>query len=149
MAGLVLALWLPSALYASALAAPRATPPVRATRFSTTNVPPAVKAAVTRLYPTVTAIQWEQEGKNYEASLTYKGRHESVLLAANGTLLETEIRIPATQLPASVRQYVTRHYRGKAIDEAAEIHRANGQKTYEAEVAGKDLLFSDTGAFIR
>ena len=51
-------------------------------------------------------------------------------------------------LPASVRDYVTKHHTGKKIKEAAEIVNAHGKKTYEAEVGGKDLIFDEKGQFI-
>lgn len=119
------------------------------TRLTAPDVPPAVKAALARLYPGVAAIDWDEEAGKYEASFTHKGQSLSVLLDRRGAVLETETRIPVAQLPADVRQSVARLYPGQAIKEAALIRRAGGQTVYEAEVAGHDRLFDKSGQPVR
>ena len=78
-----------------------------------------------------------------------QGKHLSLVIDAKGTVLETETTIAVSSLPESVRSYVTKHHAGKSIKEAAEIVDAKGQKRYEAEVGGKDLLFDEKGGFIK
>ena len=105
----------------------------------------AMEARLTQVYPGVRGIKWDKEGKNYEAGFTYNGKAMSVVMDATGSILETETTITTAQLPQSVRDYVTRNYKGKKIAEAAEIVDAKGVKTYEAEVGNKDLLFDSNG----
>ncbi|WP_461129666.1 PepSY-like domain-containing protein [Spirosoma aerophilum] len=112
-------------------------------------VPAAAKTTVARLYPGVKAVKWEKEGGNYEAGLTHNGKELSLVIDAKGNVLETETTIRVSSLPATVRDYVTKHHAGKKIKEAAEIVDANGRKTYEAEVGGKDLMFDANGQFIK
>lgn len=113
------------------------------------DVPTAAKAAVARLYPGVKGVKWEKEGSNYEAGLKHNGKQLSLVIDAKGHVLETETTMAVSALPASVREYVTKHYAGKKISEAAEIVDAKGKKTYEAEVGGKDLMFDEKGQFIK
>lgn len=115
----------------------------------TIDVPAAAKATVARLYPGVKAVKWEKEAGNYEAGLTHNGKELSLVIDAKGNVLETETTIAVSALPSSVRDYVAKHHAGKKIKEAAEIVTANGRKTYEAEVGGKDLLFDDKGQLIQ
>ncbi|MVM33680.1 hypothetical protein GO755_26815 [Spirosoma sp. HMF4905] len=115
----------------------------------TIDVPAAAKATVARLYPGVKNVKWEKEDGNYEAGLTHNGKELSLVIDAKGNVLETETTIAESALPASVREYVAKHYAGKKIKEAAEIVDAKGKKTYEAEVGGKDLIFDEKGQFIK
>ncbi len=115
----------------------------------TIDVPAAAKASVARLYPGAKSVKWEKEDGNYEAGLTHNGKALSLVIDAKGNVLETETTIAVSALPASVRDYVTKHHAGKKIKEAAEIVDAKGTKTYEAEVGGKDLMFDSKGQFIK
>ncbi|WP_018621533.1 PepSY-like domain-containing protein [Spirosoma luteum] len=112
-------------------------------------VPAAVKATVAKLYPGVKDVKWEKEDGNYEAGLTHNGKKLSLVIDAKGNVLETETTIMGSALPASVQEYVAKHYAGKKIKEAAEIVDAKGKKTYEAEIGGKDLIFDAKGQFIK
>ncbi|GAB4043245.1 PepSY-like domain-containing protein [Spirosoma jeollabukense] len=113
------------------------------------DVPAAAKATVAKLYPGAKEVKWEMEGKNYEAGITQNGKDLSLIIDAKGNLIETETEIAVSALPAAVREYVTRHYTGKKIKEAAEIVNAKGKKTYEAEIGGKDLIFDEKGQRIK
>ncbi|QHV95355.1 PepSY-like domain-containing protein [Spirosoma endbachense] len=115
----------------------------------TIDVPAAAKATVARLYPGAKAVKWEKEDGNYEAGLTHNGKELSLVIDAKGNVLETEMTIAESALPASVRAYVAKHHAGKTIKEAAEIVDAKGRKTYEAAVGGKDLIFDEKGQFIK
>lgn len=109
------------------------------------NTPAAVKAAITRLYPTAKRVKFEKEDGAYEAGFTHNGKSMSVVLDAKGTVKETETQIALSALPAAVRDYVAKHHADKKIREAAEIVDAEGKKIYEAEVGGKDLMFTVKG----
>jgi|GEM_PF-772795 len=111
----------------------------------TDNTPEAVKATIVRLYPTAKKLTFEKEKNDYEASFTDNGKAMSVVLDATGKVKETETEITASALPPAVRSYIAKRMPGKKIKEAAEIVDAQGVKTYEAEVGGKDLLFDSMG----
>ena len=111
------------------------------------NVPTTVKQAFEKQYPG-TKAKWDNEDGKYEADFKHNGHEMSVLYNANGTVDETEMEIPVTQLPAAAANYVTQHKMGK-ISEAAKITKANGEVNYEAEVKGKDVIFDAAGKFLK
>jgi len=114
-----------------------------------TDVPAAVKAAITKLYPTAKNVKFEKENRDYEAGFTLNGKAISVVLDPNGTVKETETEIPVSVLPAAIRGYIARKMPGKKIKEAAEMLDATGKRTYEAQVGGKDLIFDERGTLIK
>lgn len=73
----------------------------------------------------------------------------SVLIDASGNILETEVEIKIDELPASAKAYAAQHYAGQKIKEAAKITDSKGAVTYEIEVKGKDLIFDNTGKFLK
>ena len=58
-----------------------------------------------------------------------------------GTLLESEVTIKSSELPASILQYIKEHYKGASIKEAAKITKSNGDINYEAEVNKMEGVF--------
>ena len=54
------------------------------------NVPIAVKAKFTALYPDVKNAEWEKENSQFEAGFKQNAMEISVLIDATGTLIETE-----------------------------------------------------------
>lgn len=113
------------------------------------EVPAAVKSALQKNYPNVKEIKWEKEKGNYEAGFKQNSTDYSVLLNASGSILETETGIAVNSLPASVKEYVAKHYPKNKIKESAKITDAKGVVTYEAEVGGKDLIFDSSGKFLK
>lgn len=111
-----------------------------AQKVSAEKMPAPVKATFAKLHPN-TKVMWEMEGKNYEAGFKVKGVETSEVYAASGTLMETEVEIKVSELPAAVMAKL----KGMKITEAAKITKANGSVTYEAEVKGKDLVFDANG----
>lgn len=114
----------------------------------TTGVPTAAKTTFAKLYPHAKSLKWDKEDGGYEASFTEKGKAMSLLFDTKGQLKETETDIAVTELPVTVRDYVAKQMPGKQIKEAAIIVDAAGVKKYEAEVGGKDLLFSVDGKLL-
>ena len=121
---------------------------VDAQKLDASKVPDIVRASFTKHYPGITAI-WEKEGGKYEAGFK-KNRHiMSALFEPNGTMAEIETDIKITDLPAKVLAYVKEHYKGKTIKEGAVITKADGTINFEAEVAGKDIVFDANGNFLK
>lgn len=119
-----------------------------AQKLDASKVPGAVKAAFTKQYPGIDA-KWEKEAGKYEVNFKQNGNTMSALYETNGTLTETEMDISVSDLPATVLAYVKEHYKGKTIKESAKITKADGSVNYEAEVAGKDVIFDANGKFLR
>ena len=114
------------------------------------NVPAVVKTALQKKYPTATGVTWERERGNFEAN--WGGRsHEdnSVLFTPDGAFVEQVVAIPVSSLPAGVSAYVKKTYPGTHITEAGKVTDAAGKTRYEAEVKGKDLIFDESGNYLK
>ena len=87
---------------------------------------------------------WKKE-KNGDFEVGFKqGKEEmSVVYNNQGKLLEVETEMAVTSLPAAVQAAL----KGKKIKEAAKIVKG-GKTYYEAEVGGKDLLFTADGKMV-
>ncbi|MGC4037284.1 MAG: PepSY-like domain-containing protein [Chitinophagaceae bacterium] len=113
------------------------------------NVTPAtVKKSFTKLFPGVKP-KWEKENSDYEANFKKDGKEMSAVFAADGTLKETETTITVSELPATVKDYISKHYKNAAIKEAAKITKADGTLNFEAEVNHTDVIFDKDGKFIK
>ena len=113
------------------------------------STPEAVKASFAKNFPGLTVKKWDKEDGNYEANFSKDGKTMSATFDANGKWMETESDIKVSELPLSVANYVKTNYKGAAIKEAATIEKPGGEKMYEAEVKGKDLLFDMKGKFLK
>src|SRR5688572_17639702 len=125
------------------------------------QVPAAVKEAFKKQFPDLASPEWEKEGAYYEAEFqvrrvnmengkAVKGSIEkSVLFNEAGTLLQTEVEIKVSELPAAVSDYVAKNLGGIKIKEAARITEANGTISYEAEVGKDDYIFDANGNFLK
>ena len=114
------------------------------------DVPTVVKAALAKKYPKATKVSWEKEKGNYEANWGGKsGEDNSVQFTPAGDFVEEVNAISVSQLPPAVSTYVKANYKGAKIREAGKVTDAKGQKMFEAEIKGKDLIFDEKGDFIK
>jgi hypothetical protein len=114
------------------------------------DVPPAVKEALAKKYPNATKVSWEKEKGDYEANWGGKsGEDTSVQFTPAGAFVEEVDAIPVSQLPAAVAPYVKAHYNGSKIKEAGKVTDAAGRHLFEAEIKGKDLIFDESGKFVK
>lgn len=120
-----------------------------AQKVSDKEVPAAVKSALQKSHSNAKGLKWEKGNGNYEAGFEVRETDYSVLIDASGKILETEVEIKMDELPANAKAYVTQNYPGKKIKEAAKITDAKSVVTYEAEVNGKDLIFDNSGKFLK
>jgi hypothetical protein len=111
--------------------------------------PSAVQSAFSKAFPGITPKNWDKEDNKYEANFAKDGKTMSATFDVNGALEETETDITVKELPSVISSYVQTHYNGERIKEAAIITKPNGEKIYEAEVKGKDLLFNMQGKFLK
>jgi len=117
------------------------------TKQTKVMVPTAVKQAFEKQHAAVKA-KWDEENGKYEAGFKQGKQEISILYNADGSVEETEVEIPVSELPANSRAYVANQKLGK-IKEAAKITKANGTVEYEAEVIAGDVLFDSHGKFIK
>ena len=113
------------------------------------NVPAIVKSAFQKKYPTAKEVKWDKEGSSYEASFDLNKSDNSVLMDAQGIVIETEVEIELNQLPKAALDYINNHYAGKKAKEGAKITDAKGIVTYEVELKGIDVIFDSNGKFIK
>lgn len=111
--------------------------------------PQVVKDAFTSKFTTAEHSKWDKEGENYEVEFKEGNSEYSALYDVTGKLLELEQEIEINQLPESIAIYVAQHYPKAKINEAAKITDYAKTVTYEAEIKGKDLIFSEDGKFIK
>lgn len=120
-----------------------------AQKIQATKVPAKVKSTFQKMYPAAKEINWDKEGESYEASFDLNKTDNSVLMDAQGHIIETEIEIELNQLPKGILDYVKTHYTGNHAKEGAKITNAKGTVTYEVEIKGMDLIFDSNGRFIK
>ena len=118
------------------------------------KVPKDVTNAFAKLYPKATSVKWDKEGESeFEASFKENGKNVTVTFEANGKVKETESSITEKELPKGVKTYITKHYSGYKVTEAAMITDAKGTVTYEAEItkakSKHDLMFDKSGNFLK
>ncbi len=114
------------------------------------DVPAAVKEALMKKYPKATKVSWEKEKGNYEANWGGKsGEDTSVQFTPAGAFVEEVNAIQVSQLPVEVATYVKSHYNGAKIKEAGKVTDASGKHFFEAEIKGKDLIFDESGKFVK
>ena len=120
-----------------------------AQKLKSTDVPETVKASLQNKYPEAKELKWEKENGNYEAAFKEGKTEYSLLIDASGNIIETEVDISFGELPAAAKDYISKNYPGQKIKETAKIIDAKGIVTYEAEVKGEDLIFDNTGKYLK
>jgi hypothetical protein len=121
-----------------------------AQKVKSNDVPAAVKSALAKKYPSATDVVWEKEKGNFEANWGGRSKEDnSVVFTPAGAFVEQVVAIPVSSLPPAVATYVKQHYPGAKITEAGKVTDAAGKTSYEAEVNHKDLVFDETGKFIK
>ncbi|MDO3624598.1 PepSY-like domain-containing protein [Mucilaginibacter sp. BT774] len=118
--------------------------------IKTKDVPEIVKQALAKKYPKTSKVTWEKEKGNYEANWGGKsGEETSVQFTPAGAFVEEVNAINVSQLPANVAPYVKSHYNGARIKEAGKVTDAAGKHFFEAEIKGEDLIFDQSGNFVK
>jgi len=113
------------------------------------KIPAAVKSAFSAKYPTAKALKWDKEGANYEANFKLNGVKNAVVFDQNGNILQSEEAISISELSTTITDYMKAHYPKHHIKGAARITTPQMVTTYEVELPGKDVIFSDKGAYLR
>jgi hypothetical protein len=119
-----------------------------AQKIKDSDVPQVVKNAFTKSYPGLSA-KWEKEKGNYEAGFKKDGKTMSATFEPNGNFLESETDIKVSELPLAALNYIKTSYKDKKIKESAKITSAGGVVTFEAEIDDKDVIFDNSGKFLK
>ena len=119
-----------------------------AQKLLVTEVPAAVVTAFYKAYPTIQDVNWNQDGLNYEAGYQADQVANSATYDVSGILVQTQVEIVNSALPAPAMDYVKINYKENDIKKAFKITDASNIVTYEAEVQGMDLTFTSEGTFI-
>jgi hypothetical protein len=101
-----------------------------AQKFQVKDVPEAVNVVFQKEFPNAKSTRWDKEKGNFEASFDNNKSDQSVILDADGNILEIEVEIAITELPNGVMEHVKKTYAGKKIKEVAKITDAQKNVTY-------------------
>ena len=115
------------------------------------DVPVVVKTTLEKSFGVKTA-KWDKEDEHYEANFKDKGKETSVVFDASGGILETEVEIKKSELPAAVMATIKNDFADYKIEEVAKID-VKGITSYEVEVEkgeeAYDLIFDVDGTLIK
>ena len=99
------------------------------------KVPAAVKSAFSAKYPNAANVKWGKENaKEYEAEFKLNNNSISANFGPDGSWVETESVIPASQLPAAVSAAVKAKYPGALIALAEKTEQPGNKILYEVTV---------------
>ena len=104
------------------------------------KVPAAVKTAFSTKYPTATNVKWGMENaKEYEAEFKLNKNAVSANFKLDGSWVETESVISASELPAAVKLAINAKYPGASITRAEKTEQPGNKILYEVafKVNGK------------
>lgn len=122
--------------------------------FAGLTPPSAVKTAFEKKFPSATKVSWGKEApKEWEAEFTYEGNPISANFAENGTWLETEKKIKASDLPKSVAEAIKSTYSGWRIAEADKTETSKHGTIYEADLKmgkkNKSVAYKENGTAVK
>jgi hypothetical protein len=117
------------------------------------EVPASVEKAFAKDYPNVKDVNWDAEGKDFEAEFKLNGVDCSANYDKTGHLMEVETTIKSAELPNAVLDYISKNYGAYKLIATAKITDDKNVASYEAEVGlnGKsiDLVFDSNGKFVK
>ncbi len=121
----------------------------QAQKVNAKDVPAPVTNAFNVSHPNQKDVDWSKDGKNYEAEFDVDKKDVSITYDVTGKLLDTEMEIEVSALPASVKSYMKTNYKDHEIKSASKTTDLNGVVTYEAHIQGLDVIFDANGNFIK
>ena len=99
------------------------------------NLSDAVKNAFKNKFPAATDIKWEKENsKEFEANFKINNTDVSANFKLDGSWVETETTIPASELPAAVTNAVNTKYPGAVYGRTEKIEKPGGKTLYEVNI---------------
>jgi hypothetical protein len=113
------------------------------------EVPQTAQTSFHLAHPNAEEIKWEKEGESFEVNFEENEVEMSVLLDAEGSILETESEISTSELPTKAKDYLASNFPGEKVKEAAKIIDQDGTIKFEAEIGGLDIFFDQDGNFLK
>lgn len=99
----------------------------QAQKLTDDKVPAAVKAALTKRFPTAKQVAWEKEdAQAYEAKFTIGDNKQSANFDTNGNWLSTETNLKKTDLPAAIQSSIAKNFAGYDIDDPEKVESSEG-----------------------
>ncbi len=99
------------------------------------DLPVPVKTAFNNKFPGATDIKWEKENKKeLEANFKMNNADVSANFSLDGTWVETETTIPASELPVAVINTVNTKYPGAVYGRTEKIQKLGGKILYEVNI---------------
>lgn len=101
-------------------------------KLDPSKLPPKVANAVKAHFPGATITQVTKETENgevvYDIEMTRAGKKHEMDCKEDGTLIDLQNEVPATELPAGAADAIKKKYPGSAIKEVGEILVAKDNK---------------------
>lgn len=98
------------------------------------EVPQNVKSAFEKKFTNASSVKWDQEKTGeWEAEFKMNGKEYSANFDEQGKWLETEYEIKETQIPAAVKNTISKDFAGYKLKESEISETAKG-KAYEFEL---------------
>jgi hypothetical protein len=105
------------------------------------SVPQVVLDSFAVKYRGVTGVEWEKEGKHWEAEMKQEGKEIKAIFDVRGNFMYTETPIAISELPKGVVEQVAARYPHKKIDGVGKIVDVNATVMYEVELNGISHMF--------
>lgn len=112
------------------------------------QVPVTIQQALKKLHPTVQQLEWERATPYYEAIFKLAGNHRAIKFDTKGNVAETEVGVTIASLPTAISTYMKAHYPKEKIQAAETVSKANGDRSYEIRITGKEVVFDKAGKFL-
>jgi len=114
------------------------------------NPPEKVVQALNQKFPNIQNVHWGKESKSeWEAEFIYNGVKTSANFLTDGQWLETETKIPETELPSAVAQSIQANYKASTLVEVDRIDTSKNETLYEVELKSgikiKEVVFNSDG----
>jgi hypothetical protein len=94
--------------------------------LAATEVPKVVQDAFARLYPQITALDWEHRPEGIVATFVDEEGLKKAFFNVEGYWIETRNRMATNQLPAPVQKFIQNNYSGASISFAGRVYDPNG-----------------------
>ena len=145
----------PSALAAQTSAAKPAPKPLKPASSPLTSVPKEVAAAFTQAYPNAKALHASKENEDgaveYEIESVEGTTHRDIDYKPDGTLIEVEETIGATDVPDAVSKAITARYPKASITRREKVTTKAGAVSYEFGVKGApvgEIVLNPDGSWV-
>ncbi len=114
-----------------------------AQKITLDKVPAPVASAFKSKYPAVTHANWMMEngGKNYAAEFMVNTSRQTASFNPAGGWLKTDTSIKTAEIPAVVKETITKQFAGYTLGSASKMENADHGAGFDVELTkGKDIV---------